>query len=336
MTPFHLPLPLRIDVPRHLEGKREAKAIVQAEVSKGPAPQYSGDEWQSHVFDLLIYIHGFTEFARVPDEHLGDYGIEAFSFAGDAYQCFADQGSNSKVDRYVKQRDKLTADIGTFCAKSAEILKLTHGNKIRRYIFVVPLNDHKDLIKHAATKTAEVRLKNLPHVTDDFEIVVKDQRGLDVYERMLKKSGGAKLKLSDESLDDFDIKDVKAAVDSGELQTLLGKLSRAYPALDKPSLEERVNRLLKINALGQNRLREISEGSQQTYQNMLAEITARERRLTTVGPLARPTPVQVLQDEISELTNNLKTQAEDIDSATIESISLSAVTTWMLRCPLDF
>ena len=305
-------------------------------MSKGPAVHYTGDEWQSHFLDLLNFVHGTNEFARVPDEYMGDFGIEAFSFVGDAYQCFADQGSNNKKERYEKQRDKLTEDLNKISTNAADILRLTHGRKIRRYIFVVPLNDNKNLTSHAAAKTQELLDKNLPHLTVDFEIVVKDQRALDVYERMLNKAGGAKVKLPDDSPDDLDIVEVKAAVADEQLELLLGKLSRAYPGDGPRQLEERIDNLLKVNAFGQNRLREIGDASQQIYQNITSEIAARERRLTTIGPVNRPTPILVLQEELSELTNDIRHQVTDIDAETIQSISLSAVTMWMLRCPLDF
>ena len=173
-------------------------------------------------------------------------------------------------------------------------------------------------------------------MTVDFEIVVKDQRALDVYERMLNKAGGAKVKLPDDSPDDLDIVEVKAAVADEQLELLLGKLSRAYPGDGPRQLEERIDNLLKVNAFGQNRLREIGDASQQIYQNITSEIAARERRLTTIGPVNRPTPILVLQEELSELTNDIRHQVTDIDAETIQSISLSAVTMWMLRCPLDF
>ena len=149
---------------------------------------FTGVEWQNFFLEILAYMHGLDEFERVPDSYGGDFGIEAFTFAGAVYQCYADQASNTKKARYQKQRNKLTEDIRKFCENAQGIQALLGAQKVRRWHFVVPRLEHKDLLKHARAKTQEVRSRNLPHVANDFEIVILDRQKLAPWERQLEKT----------------------------------------------------------------------------------------------------------------------------------------------------
>jgi hypothetical protein len=90
--------------------------VIGGEQRRG-APQevrahHLGDQREEHVVELV----------EVPDDDRGDAGLEAFSMSGCAYQCYAPEGEPlTMTQRYNKQRDKMTADVGKFIANTAKI-----------------------------------------------------------------------------------------------------------------------------------------------------------------------------------------------------------------------
>ncbi len=279
-------------------------------------------------------MHGIDEFERVPDSYGGDFGIEAFTFAGVVYQCYADQASNTKKERYEKQRDKLTEDIRTFCNNAQGIQALLGAQKVRRWHFVVPRLEHKDLLKHARAKTQEVRKQCLPHVANDFEIVILDRNKLAPWERQLEKT---KVKLRMPPVDLTAVSDHQAhtSVEGDQLRNIYRKIGRAYAFDDSEQVQRRVTEFLKTHVIGENRLRELAELSPQTYQTVRADINAKQLKLSTVGA-SGPNPLSILDKELDELKATIACDASELDADIVTCIALSAVTTWLLLCPLDF
>lgn len=81
-----------------------------------PAQFWSPDDWQLAVNLWLTARYGLGSYQKVPDRHVGDFGIEGFSTDGNAYQSYAPEALTTAKDLYEKQRDKMTADINKFRA----------------------------------------------------------------------------------------------------------------------------------------------------------------------------------------------------------------------------
>src|SRR5215204_4061018 len=133
---------------------------------------WTGDDWEAYCLLLIQRRYGADEVQRVPAKHGGDLGIEAFTFSGLAFQCYAAEEPLSTRERYEKQRDKLTVDLAKLEKKQSELRALLGPVLIRRYIFMVPLFNSGKLIQHCTAKAAEYRAKRLPHLDPDFRIVV--------------------------------------------------------------------------------------------------------------------------------------------------------------------
>jgi hypothetical protein len=101
--------------------------------------QLSGEEWQELCIRVLHEHHPGPELVEVPDDDRGDAGLEVFSLSGNAYQCYAPEGEPlTASQRYNKQRDKMTADVGKFIDNATKIQALLPARLcISRWVMLV-------------------------------------------------------------------------------------------------------------------------------------------------------------------------------------------------------
>jgi hypothetical protein len=108
---------------------------------------------------------------KVPARHKGDFGVDYYCVSGRvAYQCYAVQEPCDVDDRATKQKAKITKDLKKFCTR-AELASLFVGNKVERWILVVPIHDSAQVNLHLSAKTAQVRALGLAYVATDFEVL---------------------------------------------------------------------------------------------------------------------------------------------------------------------
>ena len=134
---------------------------------------WDGPSWEEHCLNLLrMRYKAPGQFERIPSSDQGDLGVEGFSHDGCVYQCYAPDGPLPIKDRYEKQRDKLTEDLGKLERYQDELVKILGGVVITVYVFMTPIHDSKRLNLHAKTKAAEIRAKGLPHCAQEFDVVI--------------------------------------------------------------------------------------------------------------------------------------------------------------------
>ena len=85
---------------------------------------WSGDDWQEFCMLLLRERYSHHQFQEMPDKDKGDLGIEAFSLDGCAYQCYAPEQAVTVTERYERQRDKLTKDLGKLKKNEAKLKRV--------------------------------------------------------------------------------------------------------------------------------------------------------------------------------------------------------------------
>src|SRR5437870_4059980 len=133
----------------------------------------SGEDWQQYVFSLLVLKYGF-DVVMVPDDHQGDFGLEAFSHDGCAYQCYAPQQLLRIAELYKEQRSKITADLRKFVENRKDLIILLGPTKIHKWILVVPEHRSAKLTQHCQEKAKHIRelAEPLPYVAEDFAVMV--------------------------------------------------------------------------------------------------------------------------------------------------------------------
>jgi len=87
------------------------------------ANQLDGHEWQAFILQLLYLRYG-ADLIEVPDEYMGDHGIEAFSLDGCAFQCYAPEGPHDVAALSRKHKRKITRDLNKFKTNRKELLKI--------------------------------------------------------------------------------------------------------------------------------------------------------------------------------------------------------------------
>ncbi|HDL6349326.1 TPA: hypothetical protein PXC92_005340, partial [Pseudomonas aeruginosa] len=100
----------------------------------------------------------------------GDWGIEGYVANGIAFQCYCPNKHYNPDMLYIKQRDKITKDIGKLRTNEAELFARLGDTRIKNWCFVTPEISDNKLIKHAKAKEAEARAWNLSILSPDFRI----------------------------------------------------------------------------------------------------------------------------------------------------------------------
>ena len=138
---------------------------------------WSPDDWEIFALSLLHSRHGPLHVHKIPAAHKGDLGIDYYCTADAvAYQCYAVQEPVDIVMRAERQKKKITADTAKLVSNAVEISKLFMSIPIRHWILVAPLHDSKDVNLHCAKKTSELRASKCPHLDEQFEVGIHDQR----------------------------------------------------------------------------------------------------------------------------------------------------------------
>ncbi|OHB26281.1 MAG: hypothetical protein A2790_20160 [Phenylobacterium sp. RIFCSPHIGHO2_01_FULL_69_31] len=125
---------------------------------------WDGDDWENHVGRLLQDRHGATNVQKVPAKHFGDGGLDYYCTSETVvYQCYAVQEPVDIATRALKQKTKITTDIGKLCKADGLAAKLFKSKPVSRWILAVPKHDSQEVNSHAAIKAEEVRSMGLAH-----------------------------------------------------------------------------------------------------------------------------------------------------------------------------
>jgi hypothetical protein len=295
---------------------------------------WTGEAWQEEALSLLRFRHRQDSFQPVPDRHGGDLGLEAFTRNGFAYQCYAVLEPATVKQRYEKQRDKVTRDIGKFIENRSELEQLLRGFPIRRWCLVVPFYDSANLAVFCAEKSREVIQENLPYVANDFAIDLIDAANLSFEKNALVNVGIGHVETAlavptSETLDDW------VSHNDPLVSQLDGKVSRMRGLSDDDKRAFR-NAVLKHYVQGQN----VREQLREAFLPLLeqAEQTKREKEnfLQAQTMLLRGEPTDIIQQTLEDYRNRLRESVIGLGPSTREALAWEAISDWLLRCPLDF
>lgn len=294
----------------------------------------TGHEWQEFFSSLLIAIHGVGEYERVPDQDRGDLGIEAYSFSGRVYQCYAVQAGLTVTKRYEKQRDKMTEDIGKFCERQEDFAALLGDVQVTSWVFVVPRAESKRLLQHATAQTKRLRDAALPYASPDIRAVVITQDDLAPFILSLNRLSAQKISLAPRPPSDGDVKALEDAQPI-QIHNLTEKLERLYKGRPQALKLDRRSGMMRARLLCENLLDDLRDAAPETLSRIRSLIQARYRRLEVFGP-TEGTPRSVLEEEISRLSDDLAAQASELDLNERELLVDGTVALWLMLCPLDF
>jgi hypothetical protein len=298
-------------------------------------PRLSGSDWQNWANQLLVRHYGPMEYQQVPDKHKGDAGLEGFTITkGHAFQAYGPEEPLSTQDRYVKQRDKMTADVAKFI-KNAQVLSAIFGRvRITRWTLFVPVCDSIELIAHASKKTEEIIMAQLPYAADELRVMVCDEEIFAAEANALLSTRVDSLELVHEGVSD---EQVVAWADEHDtiVERLDGKL-RKLPSLATDAQRHAFrDKVLKWYLEGQDMLAGLRKYPA-AYEKIIKAKSHRENFLaaSTISDTAKPG--DVFQTALRSFLETVKREAMEVSALSCDALAHEAVADWMLRCPLDF
>ncbi|WP_433209369.1 hypothetical protein ACQP00_45035 [Dactylosporangium sp. CS-047395] len=293
--------------------------------------QLSGDEWQDLCVRVLHEHHGGGQLIEVPDDDLGDGGLEAYSLDGCIYQCYAPE--NEPLDtgtRYRKQRSKMTADVGKFIRNKAKIAKvLPPGYQAKLWILLVPLINSKRLNEHCHDQTVRLRAESLPYASHDIIVVGHTLRSFERAKNAVIERRLDRLHLPAPEMSNF------GEIEDPLIEVMNSKLARTstYSIADKRS--RFVDRLLQNSVAAREHREWIHDNYSELGADLADRMTDLEARLEVQYPLDQPNPdrllATVLTDTEREIINIL-----NIRQSQGRVLAEGQVADWLMECPLDF
>jgi hypothetical protein len=299
-----------------------------------PARTWSGEEWEDYVLILLRLHYALGELVEIPDRDRGDAGLEAFAHDGCAYQCYAPEEPIGADERYVKQRDKMTRDLGKF-VNGLKIAPLLGRTVVRRWILVVPQIDSRRIVEHARTKSAEVRGEGLSYVHPDFEALALTDESFERERAEVVRLGLAEISLdTDEPSTDrlLEFADAGGAL----VVTLDGKLAKIPALAERDARANYKNELLAAYLRGTDALDrlhtdfpDLARPIDRVIADGRRELVLRHR--VTDAP-AGSTFVQI----VDGLSDGVAHYVRGLRQGDVADIAYSAAAQWLMECPLDF
>lgn len=147
----------------------------------------NGDTWEMWCDSCYRDRYQNEHFIKVPADHKGDAGIEAFTLSGIVYQCYCPDKEYTVNELYEHLRKKVTTDIGKLIdPKNAPRLKKLGIPPIKEWHFVIPEYPDKRIVEHLEEKRQEVlntikgdptlysyidpSIRLIPKVAEDFKV----------------------------------------------------------------------------------------------------------------------------------------------------------------------
>lgn len=293
-----------------------------------------GEEWQRWANKLLATAFGPTEYQAIPDNDKGDAGLEGFTITkGEAFQAYGCEEPVSTKKRYEAQRNKITTDIGKFINNQALLKKIFGTVRISRWTLFVPYFDSKDIVAHAATKTAEVLAANLSYVTSGFRVMVSQEDDFALARDQLIGAGSRKLAVSGATTSEAEQDDW--ALSHQDLATKLDSKLKKLPTITTEDQRQAFRRnVLKWHLDGQA-IHQALRGYPEVYEKVVRTKANRENVLA-MTLMSENSPQSILKASIGDLRDAFEQEVHMLGNLDIESLTHEAVADWLLRCPLDF
>lgn len=295
---------------------------------------WQGRDWQDYCIQLLqkrYAAQNSHSLQLVPDRHQGDLGLEAFSYDGHAYQCYAAEEPLTVVACYEKQRDKLTIDLGKLRDRKGEVAGLLGNIVIHRYVFMVHRHDSRKLISHAHSKAEDVRTWGLPFIADEFSIVIETD---DDYANERKAIHALPVEIVESVRPTADDRVSWKTAHIDLHTTALSKLEHVTPS---SSIRDAVMASLTSQYIqGENVLERLKNVVPEIHIGILAAKAHREDLLVLEYPPEANASQGTLTVIANDLAKRLHADFPVLSSQLAETLAWSTVADWLMRCPLNF
>lgn len=289
-----------------------------------------GTDWQVYCITLLFLRYQNHDIQVVPDRHMGDLGLEAFSLDGVAYQCYAALEPLSTKELYEHQRRKLTDDTNKLRDNATEIAKLLGDLKISTYVYLVPRHDSHKLVQHAAVVSERVRSWGLSFIAADFRVVVETDDNYGTERQQLQR-------IPEQVVPAAHAPAAQVTDWSSTNDRLLGTVREKLRALGYvgEALEAAVQATALAFCTGENALDALRDKFPDYWSAASQTKSRREGRLPLEYPPGASTAVSVVPGIAAKLAEEIHIDAPPISPSLADQIAWGAVADWLMRCPLE-
>ncbi len=293
--------------------------------------EYDGDEWQGFVIQLL-FLRYQADLTEIPDDHVGDGGIEAFASDGCAFQCYAPEGPASFAELAAKHKKKISTDIKKFIKNRELLTELFGDTKIRKWVLVVPNHCSADVVAWCQKKTQEVRtqIPPLPYVSDDFQVVTvpgHDFFALEAAE--LSRVGALLVEAAVPIIDPIQIKQFSG--DHNEwIEKLRLKLTR-IPGSNEVERSDLEKDLLEKHLEGENAIN-YYDGKFPVIADAIRSLKQGRAKALVIDS---KTQALTISGSIGKFEAELVETIPALGKQTAITLSYAAVTEWLMVCNLD-
>lgn len=294
---------------------------------------WSGKDWQAYCRQLCALRHG-ADYQAVPDTVGGDWGIEGFTSAGLAYQCYAPKEPLSTRALYEKQRDKITADLAKLRKYNDDVASLVAPHKIHCWILLVPRIEDKSALKFAAEKAQQVLTWELSCASPGFIIRILTP---DDFPAERQRLGASATQLVPHVAVGDDDEIVKFAEDHSipvtALDEKLARLSLTAAPEDIALLRREFLRHYVVGLQLDQWIRRHFPPQWEKWQHGREAV----KRTLTTNRLIDPAPPHA---KVTAILDQLSRAAAEglpaLDSTAGMSLAYGTVADWLVECPLDF
>lgn len=300
---------------------------------------FDGNKWES--VSQLCFKNNFREEAYQEIKATpGDFGIEGFTRAGKAFQCYCPDKYYSSDDLYEKHRDKITTDLKKLKIYESQLKNRLGTTKIKKWYFVTPEYAKNDIVKHCSQKREEVKSWNLSIIdNDDFEVIFEDISFLHPFLKTAVENSNIKIDVIPEtpieSNDKLKWKDSEISlIEKSQIKNAhrVNKNSSNFESnLDK-LVDKNVDNYLE----GNNILIKWKEDYPNDYETFLNITSYIESEIEERCITSTKEPSELYEDFRFLLKTELQNSFKNLAPQMILKLTNWALADWIFRCPINF
>ncbi|WP_082547982.1 hypothetical protein [Massilia sp. Root335] len=299
---------------------------------------FNGTSWENLCQLVFKRKYGVDGYQHIPVSP-GDYGLEGYtSETGYGFQCYCPEKQYSRSELYEKQRNKITEDINKLRDNKDDLVDILGSVKIKNWVFVTPELASNALLRHARKKEKEVSAAKLPHVADDFRILLHDAEHYLLEIRQIQSTQG-------EALDFFSVspklEDLTDPPEEYEANLRRKSVARLEPKRGAPSydrlLETLVGNTLKNFVEADNFLHGIEKSAPLLHARLIALINeyeneVREKAILWYGSAEELTS-HVSNGLIARIVHDLQPA---FNQTSASQVARHIMARWLAICQLDY
>lgn len=227
----------------------------------------------------------------------------------------------------------MTTDIRKFIDNKETLSKIFGSVKISRWVLFVPYYDSKEIVAHAAVKSAEVIAAGLPFIAADFRVAVCQEGDFVIARDKLLNATSDKIEIVAEEVTPEHLS--QWATTNDLLADTLERKLRKLPSLNTDkAVTEFKEKVLRWYLDGQSVLEALRKYPL-VYERVIKSKAHRESYLV-MASMSGNASNAILTGAVKDLYETLQSQAKELHKFSAEKLAYEAVADWLLRCPLDF